>query len=273
MKSAEISTKEEKDDSRYSLDFDNKEKDKNSSILQTQSSLKDNRAKSAKPFLLRKYIPKLKPIKSSLNPSIIFLGGKKEYFSYKRYKENLLNNKSDINIVAEEDYEKAANSGDERYSYNNIYSNKDIILSSSDEEIIDNKEINNNKINNNFSIKITQKEKIVGNKINNIRKHLLKAKEKMILKKYNDDTSIITNTPYKNYFRENYGYKWGKKYHLNNNNEMASDNSLDYELGFYKSKCKSIYISSNKNKPPILGFLQMNENSNNNTLSSGIDEI
>ena len=254
MKSAEISTKEEKDDSRYSLDFDNKEKDKNSSILQTQSSLKDNRAKSAKPFLLRKYIPKLKPIKSSLNPSIIFLGGKKEYFSYKRYKENLLNNKSDINIVAEEDYEKAANSGDERYSYNNIYSNKDIILSSSDEEIIDNKENNNNKINNNFSIKITQKEK-------------------MILKKYNDDTSIITNTPYKNYFRENYGYKWGKKYHLNNNNEMASDNSLDYELGFYKSKCKSIYISSNKNKPPILGFLQMNENSNNNTLSSGIDEI
>jgi hypothetical protein len=138
MKSTEIPKKEEQTDSRYSLGFAKKEKEKNNNLLQSQLSLKDNRARSAKPLLLRKYIPKLKPIKSSLNPSIIYLGGKDEYFNFKKYKENLLKNKNGINTVAEEDYEKNANSGDESYSYKNFYSNVDKSDDESDNFLNDN---------------------------------------------------------------------------------------------------------------------------------------
>ena len=98
----------------------------------------------------------------------------------------------------------------------------------------------------------------------------------MNLKKYNDDTSIDTYNPYKKYFRENYGYK--SFYISNNNNELVSNsnNSFDYDFyNFNKPKSKSIYVGNykNKNRPPILGFLQMNENSANTTLSSGFSEI
>ena len=54
---------------------------------------------------------------------------------------------------------------------------------------------------------ITKKKKCVNNNINHIREHLLKTKEKMRLKEINDDTSIITNTPYKNYLTENFVLK------------------------------------------------------------------
>ena len=228
MKSTEIPKKEEPTDSRYSLGFPKKEKDKNNNILQSQPSIKDNRARSAKPFLLRKYIPKLKPIKSTMNPSIIYLGGKDEYFNFKKYKENLLKSKNDINTVAEEDYEKNANSGDESYSYKNFYSNMDNSEEDSD-NFFDNNENSIksldkvNKNNNNINIIITKKKKCVKNNINHIRKFLLKTKEKMILKKYNDDTSIDTYTPYKKYFRENYGYK--SFYISNNNNELVSNSN------------------------------------------------
>ena len=164
MKSTEIPKMEEPTDSRYSLGLPKKEKEKNNNILQSQLSLKDNRARSAKPFLLRRYIPKLKPIKSRLNPSIIYLGGKSEYFNFKKYKENLLKNKNDINTVAEEDYEKNANSGDESFSYKNIYSNRDDSEDDND-NFIDNNEnsinsLNNiNKNNNNINIIITKKKK------------------------------------------------------------------------------------------------------------------
>ena len=279
MKSTEIPKKEEPTDSRYSLDFSKKEKDKNNNMLQSQSFLKDNRARSAKPFLLRKYIPKLKPIKSTMNPSIIYLGGKDEYFNFKKYKDNLLKSKNDINTVAEEDYEKNANSGDESYSYKNFYSNRNNSEDDSD-NFIDNNENkiksldNVNKNNNNINIIITKKKKCVKNNINHIRKFFVKTKEKMILKKYIDDTSIDTYTPFKKYFRENYGYK--SFYISNNNNELVSNSSFDYDYeNFNKPKSKSIYVGNykNKNRPPILGFLQMNENSANTTLSSGFSEI
>jgi len=282
MKSTEIPKKEEPTDSRYSLDFAKKEKDKNNNILQSQSSLKDNRARSAKPFLLRRYIPKLKPIKSTMNPSIIYLGGRDEYFNFKKNKENLLKSKNDINTVAEEDYEKNANSGDESYSYKNFYSNMDNSEEDSD-NFFDNNENSIksldkvNKNNNNINIIIRKKKKCVKNNINHIRKFLVKTKEKMILKKYNDDTNIDTYTPYKKYFRENFGYK---SFYIsnNNNNELVSNSnsSFDYYYdNFNKPKSKSIYVGNykNMNKPPILGFLQMNENSANTSLSSGFSEI
>ena len=99
----------------------------------------------------------------------------------------------------------------------------------------------------------------------------------MIIKKYNDDTSIITNNPYKNYFKENMGYILGENKKYFNNNDLVSNNSFDYgsDNNFQISKSKSIYVTSRKfrNKPPILGFLQMNENSANTTLSSGVSEL
>ena len=104
MKSSEIPEKEELEDTRYSLGFEKKEKNNsNINIIQIQPSIKDNRARSAKPFLLRKYIPKLKPVKSNLVPTTMHLEGETEISSLKKYKKK---NKNDINVVAEEDYEK-----------------------------------------------------------------------------------------------------------------------------------------------------------------------
>ena len=102
-KFAEKENEEEPNDTRYSLDFPKKEKD---IMFQSQTSLKENRPLSAKPLLFRKYIPKLKPVQSYINPSFMHLGGIKENFKPKKYQENLLINKNNINIVAEEDYEK-----------------------------------------------------------------------------------------------------------------------------------------------------------------------
>ena len=283
MKSQEIPKKEDMKDSRYSLGFDKKDKEKNNNPQQIQFSLKDSRAKSARPLLLRKYIPTLKPIKANMNPSVIYLNAGLNSFKSKKYKENLLKSKNDINIVAEEDYERNANSGDERYGFNKISYKKDNFLSSEDDnDIIENNDnpINEININNNINsinIKIPKKKKCVKNNIEHIRKLLIKTKEKMIIKKYNDDTSIITNNPYKNYFKENMGYILGENKKYFNNNDLVSNNSFDYgsDNNFQTSKSKSIYVTSRKfrNKPPILGFLQMNENSANTTLSSGVSEL
>ena len=283
MKSQEIPKKEDMKDNRYSLGFDKKDKEKNNNPQQIQFSLKDSRAKSARPLLLRKYIPTLKPIKANMNPSVIYLNAGANSFKSKKYKENLLKSKNDINIVAEEDYERNANSGDERYGFNKISYKKDNFLSSEDDnDIIENNDnpINEININNNINsinIKIPKKKKCVKNNIEHIRKLLIKTKEKMIIKKYNDDTSIITNNPYKNYFKENMGYILGENKKYFNNNDLVSNNSFDYgsDNNFQTSKSKSIYVTSRKfrNKPPILGFLQMNENSANTTLSSGVSEL
>ena len=283
MKSQEIPKKEDMKDSRYSLGFDKKDKEKNNNPQQIQFSLKDSRAKSARPLLLRKYIPTLKPIKANMNPSVIYLNAGANSFKSKKYKENLLKSKNDINIVAEEDYERNANSGDERYGFNKISYKKDNFLSSEDDnDIIENNEnpINEININNNINsinIKIPKKKKCVKNNIEHIRKLLIKTKEKMIIKKYNDDTSIIINNPYNNYFKENMGYILGENKKYFNNNDLVSNNSFDYgsDNNFQTSKSKSIYVTSRKfrNKPPILGFLQMNENSANTTLSSGVSEL
>ena len=283
MKSQEIPKKEDMKDSRYSLGFDKKDKEKNNNPQQIQFSLKDSRAKSARPLLLRKYIPTLKPIKANMNPSVIYLNAGANSFISKKYKENLLKSKNDINIVAEEDYERNANSGDERYGFNKISYKKDNFLSSEDDnDIIENNDnpINEININNNINsinIKIPKKKKCVKNNIEHIRKLLIKTKEKMIIKKYNDDTSIIINNPYNNYFKENMGYILGENKKYFNNNDLVSNNSFDYgsDNNFQISKSKSIYVTSRKfrNKPPILGFLQMNENSANTTLSSGVSEI
>lgn len=286
MKPQEQPKKEESNDTRLSLGLEKKDKDKNNNLLQIQSTSKDNRARSAKPFFLRK--PIIGPIKPNMNPSSMNLGGSDNYLSFKRRKKNITKNKEDIDIVAEEDYEKNADSGDERLSYNNILLYKDYPLSSSDDEIFDkNDKIennNDNKINNNisnnnnnnstndFNIKIINKGKLVGDKIKRIRKFFIKANDKMKLQKYTDDTSIILDNQFKNFFKENYGYKCDKKYYLENNKEILLNNSFDLDNLTIKKR-KSIYECKNNKGPPILGFLQMNENSANNTQSSGLSEI
>ena len=267
----ENENEEEPNDTRYSLDFQKKEKDGNHIMFQSQSFLKENRPLSAKPLLFRKYIPKLKPVQSHVNPSFMYLGGSKDNSKSKKYKENLLNNKNNINIVAEEDYEKTANSGDERYSFNNLNSNKNMPFSSSDDNEItvnDNINIINtndiNKIEENFNIDIkatkTKSKKGVRNNFNHIRKIFIKYKDKIPNKKYIDDTDIVTNTQYKDYIQKNYSSKWDEYY---------------FDCDFVqKRKSKSIYEGKNKNqnRPPILGFLQMNENSANTSLSSALSE-
>ena len=252
----------------YSLDFQKREKNSKNKRSQLQSSL--NRALSAKTLLYKNYIPKLRPVKSHLNPSFMHLGGNNEDFNPKKYKENILKNKSNINIVVEEDYEKSANSGDERYSYNNLKSNKILSFSSNDEkDIIKNDLITNiDDINEfeddiNINLKKIKNMKIINNKINDIRNLVIKIKEKIPNQKYIDDTDIIPNTPYKDYINHNCSFDWEESY-------------LDYDTGFSeKKKSKSIYEGKNKNRkrPPILGFLQMNENSSNTTLSSAFSEI
>lgn len=92
MKAKEQNNLIENNETRYSLGFEKKENENQvSSIIN-----KDSRARSAKPLLLKKYIPKLKPINSNLNPSIII----RKYTSNSNKKPNTsLNFNSNINIV------------------------------------------------------------------------------------------------------------------------------------------------------------------------------
>ena len=258
----------EPNNTHYSLDFQKREN--NNKNIRPQFGSSSNRALSAKTLLYNYYIPKLRPVKSYLNPSFMHLGGNKEDFNPKKYKKDLFKNKNNINIVVEEDYEKSANSGDERYSYNYLKSNKIMPFYSNDENgIIKNDIINNiNDINEfeddiNINLKKIKNMKIINNKINDIRNLVIKIKEKIPNKKYIDDTDIMPKTPYIDYINQNFSFD-------------REENYLDYNVGLSeKKKSRSIYEGNNKNKkrPPILGFLQMNENSSNTTLSSAFSEI
>ena len=268
------SEEEEKSDTRLSLDFEIKEKDKLTSSINMNTNNRNNlsllskdRAKSARPFLLSRHGPKIRPKESSIIPSYMNLWGKNADDN-KLYKTQF-----GINEEAEEDYEKFCNSGDERYSYKKFYLNNDIILSSSDDnEIIDNKTKENTKEDdkddniNNINIKIENKKKVLNFK--HIRKKIFHIKNRLKLNKYIDDTSIIKTTLYHNYFKENFEYKWKNKNNDNKNN--LSDNLIEFEYNLTK-RSKSIYLKGSKTIRPILGFLKMNDSSNNinNTLSSG----
>ena len=115
----------------------------------------------------------------------------------------------------------------------------------------------------NINLKKTKNKKCVRNNISRIRKIVIKIINKIPNQKYIDDTDIIPNTPYKDYIKRIFCPDWEEAY-------------LDYDISFSeKKKSKSIYEGKNKNKkqPPILGFLQMNENSSNTSLSSAFSEV
>ena len=262
MKAKEQHNIIENNETRYSLGFEKKEKENQvSSIIN-----KDSRARSAKPLLLKKYIPKLKPINSNLNPSIII----RKYTSNSNKKPNTsLNFNSNINIVDEEDYEISVNSGDERYAYNKLYyKNEGSVSSFNDSDSFlnkDTKEATNegttNSINNNNDLNMNKNKKYIKDNIENLRKNIFNTKSKMKQKKEIDDFNIITKASYPDYIRKNYFINQFKE----NNN--IDENSFEYELNL-KNKSKSIYFKGDSgNKGPILSFLQIQDKNNNMNLS------
>ena len=262
MKAKEQNNLIENNETRYSLGFEKKEKENQlSSIIN-----KDSRARSAKPLLLKKYIPKLKPINSNLNPSIII----RKYTSNSNKKPNTsLNFNSNINIVDEEDYEISVNSGDERYAYNKLYyKNEGSVSSFNDSDSFlnkDTKEATNegttNSINNNNDLNMNKNKKYIKDNIENLRKNIFNTKSKMKQKKEIDDFNIITKASYPDYIRKNYFINQFKE----NNN--IDENSFEYELNL-KNKSKSIYFKGDSgNKGPILSFLQIQDKNNNMNLS------
>ena len=264
MKAREQNNFIENNETRYSLGFEKKEKENQlSSIIN-----KESRARSAKPLLLKKYIPKLEPINSNLNPSIITWIGKYNSNSNKKYNINL-NFNSNINIVDEEDYEISVNSGDERYAYNKLYyKNEGSVSSFNDSDSFlnkDTKEATNEdttkSINNNINLNMNKNKKYIKDNIENLRKNIINTKSKMKQKKEIDDFNIITKASYPDYIRKNYFINQFKE----NNN--INENSFEYEFDF-KNKSKSIYFKGDSgNKGPILSFLQTKDKNNNMKLS------
>lgn len=208
------------------------------------------RSSSLANCLFQNFIPKLKPINTNLNPSPIKLG-KKEVIKIDEKNFDLIpkkiSNKKlkfNINNIEEEINENVVNSEDEKY-YNKLSNISD---SSKNESK------HNDKIDNNI-IKI---KKNVKNYINHIKKKFDKYKNDIDIKKFIDDTDIL-NLSYKKYFIENYKVKCAQNY-INKLLEKKDD--------YNKTKNKTIsFQESKKFKPPILGYLQMNEESRSTTLS------
>ena len=220
---------------------------------------KDIRARSSSQYqgLYKNFIPKLKPIICNLNPSPIKLGEKelieidKEYFILSTKKKSNKKFLFNINNIEEELYENVVNSGDEQY--NNKLSDTSY---SSENELK-----NNDKMDNNIKIK-----KDINNYINYKRRSLEKVKNKIEIKKIKDDTNIL-RTSYEKSTIENFRVKCAQNYI----DKLKLEKMEEYE----KFKNKTISFKDIKKlNPPILGFLQMNEESRSSTLSSfNISEI
>ena len=123
----------------------------------------------------------------------------------------------------------------------------------------DNKLNKNNDINKTNKDKndnnITKIKKNVNYCIGKLRRKMDKIRNSINIKTYLDDSII-----------ENYKNKCAQK--------IINQIKLEKMNEFWKSKNKSVGFNFKKFKPPILGFLQMNEASANSTLSScNISEI
>ena len=247
----------------------------------------DNRARSASLSnnkLLSKYIPRLKPVGTTINPSPINLIGKEELViddeNFKIEPKRKLSKKSLLLKIKsfeinEEINDYAINATDEENNY--IKNNKNKLTQgvsdSSDNESIKDKDKenkldkngdsnkNNNPDNNNENInKIEKLKKNVNNCINKIRRKLDKIKNNIKMKKFKDDSNAL-NFSYTKYFSQNNKkIKSGENYIRKIKMERIDYNEI---------KNKTISFKDIKSfKPPILNFLQMNEVSNNSTLSS-----
>ena len=225
----------------------------------------ENRARSfvtSNKKLLQKYIPKLKPIETDLNPSPIILRGKNETkLECDKFKINSKNSQNKkymhkLRSVAleEEVIQKAVISNDEECSKMPNASD------SSDNESKDNeRKINKINLKSKKENNIIETKNKVHYSINTIRKKLDKIKNKIINKKYKDDTHL--DFIHEKNLNENYRFRCIQNYIEQSKIEKMEE----YEK--YKNKTIS-FKDMNLFKPPILDYLQKNEISNNSTLSS-----
>lgn len=227
----------------------------------------ENRIRSAslkRHYLLEKYIPRPKPVKSKIDPSPINLIVKEEInIDDKNFRIECRKSANDKSLLYKIKSLKSVegikinkmNSKDDEYN-NKIISNK--IYDSSDGE---SKENENKLITNNENDKKVSKiQKNLSYCINQIRQKMDKIKKKMKLPKFNDDSNVSTFSCAK-FFEENFRIKYTQNFI----NKIKLEKMIEYE----KYKNKTISFKDIKSfKPPILEFLQMNEMSVNPALSS-----
>jgi hypothetical protein len=213
----------------------------NNQINTVNEDIRKRSATLANP-LLTKFIPKLKPIDTELCPSPINLVTNED----KKVDDNFIlekNKKSSkklsvqFNKIQEELYENINSSGDEKFNEDEfpIYSQLSDNESKSDQIMEEKKKnINNDK-----------------NNINTIRKKMKKIRSEIKLNKFNDDSIISDNSNRKN-FEEDFISRHTRNYKSNLQIEKIKE-SLHY-------RNKSIsFKDMPRFRPPILGFLEMNE--------------
>ena len=220
----------------------------NNKINTVNEDIRKRSATIANP-LLTKFIPKLKPVDTELCPSPINLVTNEEKklndnFILRRSRKSSKKLSVQFNKIQEELYENIISSGDEKFNEDSspIYSQ-----SSDNEKIPEEKNKNINK----------DKDK---NNINNIRKKMKKIRSEIKLNKFNDDSTISDSSNRKN-FEE----------------DLISGNTENYmdklkiekikECLHYRNKSISFKDMTNF-RPPILGFLEMNETIETSTISS-----
>ena len=218
--------------------------------------------------LLTKYIPRLKPVETTINPSPINLISKEEIQIEENFKieprvemiKTFLPNKIKSFEVNEDIKDYVINSTDEENINNNNKKKipKDI-SDSSDNESKDNKlnKINENNKNNKPESTINKIEIFKNYCINKIRKKLDKIKNNIKMKTFRDDSNAL-NFSYTEYFNpNNRKFKCAENYF----------NKKKREYDEIKNRTIS-FKDFNFFKPPILGYLQKNETSNKSNLSS-----
>ena len=212
----------------------------NNKINEAKNESIDNRAKNiivSSEKLLKKYIPKLKPIVANFNPSPLILKEKEEskiekefiIVPNKKSSKKLFHKFNSVEFKTEMN-EMAINSNDEGQTYN-----RKKHFSTSDE---------------NNGIKC---------RINTLRKKLDTIKREIKIKKYKDDSNL--DFFYENNDDEENRLKSVEKY----KEKIKLEKMEEYE----KYKNKTISFKDMKFfKPPILGFLEMNDIESNSNLST-----
>ena len=218
----------------------NFEKTLNNKINEAKNESIDNRAKCfivSNEKLLKKYIPKLKPIEANFNPSPILLKEKENnkieekliLVPNKKTSKKLLNKFNSVQFKNEMK-EIAINSNDEGQAYN--------------------------KRKNRFTFDESNGMKC---RINTIRKKLDTIKREIKIKKYKDDSNL-------DFFYENNNDEENR---LKSVEKYIEKIKLEKMEEYEKCKNKTISFKDMKFfKPPILGFLEMNDIVSNSNLST-----
>ena len=209
----------------------------NNKINEAKNESIDNRAKNiivSSEKLLKKYIPKLKPIVANFNPSPIILKEKEE------------SKIEEVFIIAPN--KKASKKC--FHKFNSVEFKNEMAINSNDEGQTYNKKKNFSTSDENNGTKC---------RIYTIRKKLDTIKREIKIKKYKDDSNL--DFFYENNNDEENRLKSVEKYI----EKIKLEKMEEYE------KCKNKTISFKEMKffkPPILGFLEMNDIESNTNLST-----